>query len=81
MTAQILDGKAIALQIRQEVKLEVENLIQTSGVRPCLAAVLVGDDPASQVYVRNKEIACEKAGMESRLHRLPATTCSICFPN
>lgn len=74
MTAQILDGKAIALQIRQEVRLEVENLIQTSGVRPCLAAVLVGDDPASQVYVRNKEIACDKAGMESRLHRLPATT-------
>ncbi len=74
MTAQILDGKAIALQIRHEVRLEVENLIQTSGVRPCLAAVLVGDDPASQVYVRNKEIACDKAGMESRLHRLPATT-------
>ena len=74
MTARILDGKAIALQIRQEIRAEVELLVEKTGVLPCLAAVLVGDDPASQVYVRNKEIACEKAGILSRLFRMPATT-------
>lgn len=74
MTARVLDGKAIALQIRQEVQLEVAKVIETTGKAPCLAAVLVGEDPASQVYVRNKEMACHKAGIGSQLFRLPADT-------
>lgn len=73
-SARILDGKAIALQIRMEIASEVETLIRERGVTPCLAAILVGEDPASQVYVRNKEIACEKAGIDSRLFRMPAST-------
>ena len=74
MTARILDGKSIALQIRKEIAVEVAALMERRGIQPCLAAVLVGDDPASQVYVRNKEIACEKAGIRSRLYRLPSGT-------
>ncbi len=74
MTAEILEGKSLSEQIRAEVAEEAARFQQSSGVTPCLAAVLVGEDPASQVYVRNKEKACAKAGMTSRLHRLPATT-------
>ena len=74
MTARILDGKSIALEIRKEIAIEVAALVEQSGIQPCLAAVLVGEDPASQVYVRNKEIACEKAGIQSRLFRLPGST-------
>ncbi|WP_442507191.1 bifunctional methylenetetrahydrofolate dehydrogenase/methenyltetrahydrofolate cyclohydrolase FolD [Novipirellula sp. SH528] len=74
--AEILDGKRIAAEIRSEVALDVEKLKQDLGrdVVPCLVAVLVGEDPASQVYVRNKQRACEKAGIEGRTHRLPADT-------
>ena len=57
MTARILDGKSIALEIRKEIAAEVATLISERGIHPCLAAVLVGEDPASQDYVRNKEIA------------------------
>ncbi|MCY2985983.1 MAG: bifunctional 5,10-methylene-tetrahydrofolate dehydrogenase/5,10-methylene-tetrahydrofolate cyclohydrolase [Planctomycetota bacterium] len=74
MTARILDGKTLAMQIRKEIAGEVATLTSQRGIVPCLAAVLVGDDPASQVYVRNKEIACEKAGLQSRLFRMPVTT-------
>ena len=74
MTARILDGKSIALQIRKEIAIEVSALMEQRGIQPCLAAVLVGEDPASQVYVRNKEIACEKAGIQSRLFRMPSGT-------
>lgn len=74
MAAQILDGKALALEIRQEIAAEVQRLKSVSSVEPCLAAILVGDDPASQVYVRNKEIACTKAGIASRLIRMPSAT-------
>jgi methylenetetrahydrofolate dehydrogenase (NADP+) / methenyltetrahydrofolate cyclohydrolase len=72
MTATILDGKKVAQQIRAELAEEVIEFIQNNGVVPCLAAVLVGDDPASEVYVRNKRRACEEVGIESQLHRLPA---------
>ncbi len=72
--ARVLDGKAIARQIQAELKNEVAEFIAQGGGRPVLAAVLVGDDPASQVYVRNKEMACQRVGMESRLHRLSANT-------
>ena len=74
MTAQILDGKAIALEIRQEVAREVAEFQASGGPQPTLAAVLVGNDPASQVYVRNKERACAAAGMASQLHRLDEAT-------
>jgi methylenetetrahydrofolate dehydrogenase (NADP+)/methenyltetrahydrofolate cyclohydrolase len=74
MSARILDGKAIANTLRAETAQGVEALFSRTGVRPQLAAVLVGDDAASQVYVRNKEIACEKAGIASRVIRLPAAT-------
>jgi methylenetetrahydrofolate dehydrogenase (NADP+) / methenyltetrahydrofolate cyclohydrolase len=76
MSARILDGKSIALQIRQEIAQRVEQLKGRTGITPCLAAVLVGDDPASQVYVRNKEMACSKAGIASQLHRLGSATTS-----
>ena len=72
MPATILDGKQLAQQIRSELAEEVIEFIQNNGVVPCLAAVLVGDDPASEVYVRNKRKACEEVGIESQLHRLPA---------
>ena len=74
MSAVLLDGKAIAKELRAELKQQVEEFTARSGVTPTLAAILVGDDPASQVYVRNKERACERAGINSVLHRLPAET-------
>ena len=74
MTARIIDGKQIAEQTRAEAAPGAVELKARSGVVPHLAAVLVGDDPASAVYVRNKQIACDKAGFKSTLHRLPAST-------
>lgn len=71
---KILDGKAASKQVRAELKTQVEAFTADSGVTPHLAAVLIGDDPASAVYVRNKERACEKAGIQSTLHRLSAET-------
>lgn len=71
MSAMILDGKAVALQIQAEIAAEVTQFRQATGVVPCLVAVLVGDNPASEVYVRNKQKTCEKVGMTSRLERLP----------
>ncbi len=76
MPAKILDGKQLAQQIRSELTEEVIEFIQNNGAVPCLAAVLVGDDPASEVYVRNKRKACEAVGIESQLHRLGADTTS-----
>jgi methylenetetrahydrofolate dehydrogenase (NADP+)/methenyltetrahydrofolate cyclohydrolase len=72
--ARIIDGKAIAAALRAEVAAEVEALKRARGVTPGLAAVLVGDDPASQVYVRTKAKATREAGMLSVEHRLPADT-------
>ena len=73
MTAIILDGKAVALQIQAEIAQEVAQFTQQHDVVPCLVAVLVGDNPASEVYVRNKQKTCEKVGMTSRLERLAST--------
>ncbi len=70
MVATILDGKAIASQIREELAEEVAKWTAKRAITPCLAAVLVGDHPASEVYVRSKRRACEQAGLESQLHRL-----------
>src|SRR5262245_62577974 len=72
--AQMLDGAAVAEKIKQQVREEIERLQTAHNVRPCLAAVRVGDDPASAVYVRNKIKACEEIGIGSEHHALPATT-------
>lgn len=72
--AEIIDGKALAETIRRELADEVGKYFEFSGRRPKLAAVLVGDDPASHVYVRNKVKACEQIGMESASNFLPAST-------
>ena len=74
MPAQLLDGNALARQIRSELTAEVADFIENNGVVPALAAVLVGGDPASQVYVRNKRRDCEEVGINSTLHRLPDST-------
>lgn len=73
MSATILDGKTLARQIQQELSEEVADFLQNNGIVPGLAAVLVGDNPASEVYVRNKRQACQRTGIESQLHRLPDT--------
>ncbi len=72
--AQVIDGKAIAAEVRRAVAAEVEELKRELGMTPGLAVVLVGEDPASQVYVRNKARQTVEAGMQSFEHRLPATT-------
>jgi methylenetetrahydrofolate dehydrogenase (NADP+)/methenyltetrahydrofolate cyclohydrolase len=72
--AQIIDGKALALILREGIAQEVSALEKDTGIQSGLAAVLVGDDPASAVYVRNKKIACEKAGLYPEEHLLPAST-------
>jgi methylenetetrahydrofolate dehydrogenase (NADP+) / methenyltetrahydrofolate cyclohydrolase len=74
MTAALLDGKALSEQIRGEIAQQVAQFTTETGVIPCLAAVLVGENPASEVYVRNKQKACEKAGIRSCLHRLSGQT-------
>ena len=73
MSAQILDGKAIAADIRAGVKDKVASMVAAGGRPPGLAVVLVGEDPASQVYVRNKRRSCEEVGFLSELHPLPAS--------
>src|SRR5262245_53410158 len=72
MPAQKIDGQAIAAAMRTEIASAVARHVAAGGRQPGLAAVLVGDNPASEVYVRNKRKACEDAGMASWLHRLPA---------
>jgi len=74
MAAQIIDGKAIAKKVREEVTGRAKACTETHGRQPGLEVVLVGDDPASQVYVRNKEKAATKCGIRGALHRLPADT-------
>ena len=72
MAARILDGKALARTVQKEVAAQVAQYRAGSGRVPGLTAVLVGEDPASQVYTRNKEAACLKAGMRGSILRLPA---------
>ncbi len=72
MTAQILDGKALARELRESVRQQVEARVAAGVRRPGLAVVLVGADPASGIYVRNKRKACEEAGFVSRAYDLPA---------
>jgi methylenetetrahydrofolate dehydrogenase (NADP+) / methenyltetrahydrofolate cyclohydrolase len=70
--ARIIDGKAVAAGVRERVAREVAELVERHGVRPGLATVLVGDDPASAIYVRRKREACEEVGIASFHHGLPA---------
>jgi len=72
MAAQILDGKSLAASLRAELKHKVEALVQR-GVRPGLAVILAGDDPASRVYVRNKTLAAEQVGVASSVIEFPAS--------
>ena len=74
MTAQILDGKAIASDIREQVRLQVQQRVDAGRRPPGLVVVLVGDNAASRVYVRNKQNACREAGFVSELIELPADT-------
>jgi len=69
----IIDGKAISAAIREDLKKQVAEM-KSRGLVPGLAVILVGDDPASAVYVRNKALACEELGMYSVVHKLPAGT-------
>ncbi|MEO3944397.1 bifunctional methylenetetrahydrofolate dehydrogenase/methenyltetrahydrofolate cyclohydrolase FolD [Gorillibacterium sp. CAU 1737] len=73
MTAQIINGKELVQSIREEIKQDVQSMAN-QGKQPGLAVVLVGDDPASAVYVRNKAKACEEVGIYSEVHKLPAET-------
>ena len=73
-SASLLEGGPLAARIKQEVKTEIEEMVRTHGVRPGLAAVRVGDDPASAVYVGNKIKACEEVGIRSEHHALPEST-------
>ena len=73
MTATRIDGNVLATKVRERIATDVAKM-KARGITPGLAVVLVGDDPASQVYVRNKVAACAKVGMHSVMHRLPAET-------
>ncbi len=72
--ANIIDGKAISGAIRAEIREETEKFEKENGFRPGLAVIIVGEDPASQVYVRNKRRACEEVGFYSEAYELPADT-------
>jgi methylenetetrahydrofolate dehydrogenase (NADP+)/methenyltetrahydrofolate cyclohydrolase len=74
MTAQLIDGKALAARVRGEIATAAERLANDTGIRPGLSAVLVGDDPASATYVRMKGKACDEVGFESHIVRMPGTS-------
>ena len=74
MTAQIIDGKAIAENLLNDIKVKIDARIAAGKRAPCLAVVLVGADPASAIYVGRKRKACEKIGIRSISHELPAST-------
>ncbi|MCW9014849.1 MAG: bifunctional methylenetetrahydrofolate dehydrogenase/methenyltetrahydrofolate cyclohydrolase FolD [Gammaproteobacteria bacterium] len=74
MPAKLIDGKQIAADLRQSIKKRVEQRIENGLSAPGLAVILVGEDPASQVYVRNKRRGCEETGILSRAYDLPAST-------
>ena len=74
MAARLIDGKALAQTIRERIGKDVAELHARTGVRPGLAAILVGDDPASKLYVKNKQKACDAAGIYVDEHKLPTST-------
>ena len=72
--AQIINGKLVSAQVREELKAKTQAMVEKYGVRPGLAVIIVGDDPASKVYVNNKEKGCAEVGYYSEVYRLPAET-------
>lgn len=74
MAARVIDGKAVSAAVRERVREEVSAYVAEAGRTPTLATVIVGEDPASEIYVRNKHRACEEAGMGSVHHGLAGTT-------
>ncbi len=74
MAARVIDGKAVSAEVRERVRGEVVEYVAETGRIPSLATIIVGDDPASEIYVRNKHRACEEAGMRSVHHGLSAET-------
>ncbi len=73
-TAKIIDGKAISASIREQIKQDTKGFITKTGVKPGLAVILVGEDPASKIYVRNKKKACEDVGFQSFEYLMPDET-------
>ena len=67
--AELIKGPEIAKDIKSEVAQEVEEIVRLKGVRPGLTVILVGDDPASKVYVRNKQLGCDEVGMKSEAYK------------
>ncbi|HEY6084250.1 MAG TPA: bifunctional 5,10-methylenetetrahydrofolate dehydrogenase/5,10-methenyltetrahydrofolate cyclohydrolase, partial [Nitrospira sp.] len=74
MGAQLIDGKALAQKVRDKLAVESAAVLAKTGTKPGLATILVGDDPASHVYVKNKQKACELAGIHVDDHKLSAAT-------
>ena len=74
MTATIIDGKQISRDIQQEIKQQVADFVGAGNAAPKLVAVLVGEDPASQVYVKNKKLACKRVGIDSDLMRIDGSS-------
>ena len=72
--AKIINGKEVSASVREELKKETEELVEKYGIRPGLAVIIVGDDPASKVYVNNKEKGCAEVGYYSEVYRLPEQT-------
>jgi len=72
--AKLINGKEISANIRTEIKAETEEFVKKTGIRPGLAVIIVGEDPASQVYVRNKKRACDEVGFYSESYELPEDT-------
>lgn len=77
MSAQLIDGKQAALHLREQVAQKINKHLQAGQRNPALAVILVGLDPASEIYVRNKHLACEKAGIISHSYKLDATTSQL----
>ncbi|MBQ9695267.1 MAG: bifunctional 5,10-methylene-tetrahydrofolate dehydrogenase/5,10-methylene-tetrahydrofolate cyclohydrolase, partial [Oscillospiraceae bacterium] len=72
--ANLIDGKAVSAKVKEQVRLETQALIEKHGITPGLAVVIVGNDPASRVYVNNKKKACEAVGFKSFEYALPEET-------
>ncbi|MBR2295917.1 MAG: bifunctional methylenetetrahydrofolate dehydrogenase/methenyltetrahydrofolate cyclohydrolase FolD [Clostridia bacterium] len=72
--AQIINGKLVSAEVREELKAQTQELFEKYGIRPGLAVIIVGDDPASKVYVNNKEKGCAEVGFYSEVYRLPEQT-------
>ncbi len=77
MVAQLIDGKALAIKLRREIANTIDKRVAQGLSRPGLAVILVGEDPASLIYVRNKRLACDEVGIQSSYYHLPATVTTM----